>query len=433
MKAGSKQAASGRTPTTSDLNTLANQVFRLALFDHLPRKHLPKDPDSVEGDRILHPVTIQLGTMYSKGVIAADDDRAHALILAFCSIVQDYSTPPNKILREDLDRYVSKQVQFLVESRQLSKGMGNIIKFLKACTSRISPDTSEAEAKSTILSKLRNFLEERIDFAGESIAEYVTSTIKDGDVVLTFGSSPLVRKVLLTAARSRKFRLTVIDTRPLQEGLATLSALSPLLPCVYAPLSGAAVAMTDVTKVLLGASCLLSNGTMLAAAGTAMVAALAKARQIPVIVAAESYKFSEKVQLDSIVFNELGHPSEIVGPSVTDNDGAASPTVGSYAGYRGSADKLSHHSSSSTPIAYAASSSTDLAIDGAADHAHVTIPTHWHPAAAGKMPFEVVNLRYDLTPLCNISVVATETGLIPPTSVPVLIRELQSDQLAGTK
>lgn len=42
-----------------------------------------------------------------------------------------------------------------------------------------------------------------------------------------------------------------------------------------------------------------------------MVAALAKALQIPVIVAAESYKFSEKVQLDSIVYNELGHASEI--------------------------------------------------------------------------------------------------------------------------
>lgn len=42
-----------------------------------------------------------------------------------------------------------------------------------------------------------------------------------------------------------------------------------------------------------------------------MVAALAKAQQIPVIVAAESYKFSEKVQLDSIVYNELGHASEI--------------------------------------------------------------------------------------------------------------------------
>jgi translation initiation factor 2B subunit (eIF-2B alpha/beta/delta family) len=32
---------------------------------------------------------------------------------------------------------------------------------------------------------------------------------------------------------------------------------------------------------------------------------------VPVLVAAESYKFSDKVQLDSIVFNELGSGAEI--------------------------------------------------------------------------------------------------------------------------
>jgi translation initiation factor eIF-2B subunit delta len=403
-------------PSTSvDVNnTLANQVFRLALFDHLPRKQLPKDPDSVEGDRILHPATIQLGIMFGKGVITADDDRAHSLILTFCSIVRDYSTPPNKILREDLDRYIGKQVQFLVECRQLSKGMGNIIKFLKTCISKILPETSEADAKSEILSKLRGFIEERIEFAGESIAQYITSTINDGDVILTFGSSPLIRKVLLHAAKSKKrFRLTVIDSRPLHEGLQTLSALSPVVHCVYSPLSGAAVAMTDANKVILGASCLLSNGTMLAASGTAMVAALAKARQIPVIVASESYKFSDKVQLDSIVFNELGHPAEI---SLGGLEAGASATY--EGGYKGSADKQSIS-------ALGGLAHND---NGADSHEHISIPQQWHSAGPTKLPFEVVNLRYDLTPLSNISVVATETGLIPPTSVPVLIRELQSEQ-----
>eukprot|EP01031_Cornospumella_fuschlensis_P048554 gene48554-59461_t len=46
--------------SAASANTLANQVFRLALFDHLPRKLMPKDLDSVEKDRILHPATIQL-------------------------------------------------------------------------------------------------------------------------------------------------------------------------------------------------------------------------------------------------------------------------------------------------------------------------------------------------------------------------------------
>jgi len=58
---------------------------------------------------------------------------------------------------------------------------------------------------------------------------------------------------------------------------------------------------------------LFSNGSVLAPSGTAMVAALAKAQRVPVIFAAESYKFSEKVQLDSIVYNELGNSNELIG------------------------------------------------------------------------------------------------------------------------
>lgn len=34
--------------------------------------------------------------------------------------------------------------------------------------------------------------------------------------------------------------------------------------------------------------------------------------RVPVIVASEAYKFCEKVQLDSVVYNELGSASEIV-------------------------------------------------------------------------------------------------------------------------
>ena len=44
-----------------------------------------------------------------------------------------------------------------------------------------------------------------------------------------------------------------------------------------------------------------------------------------------------------------------------------------------------------------------------------------------KLPFQVINLRYDLTPSGLISMVVTETGLIPPSSIPVLLRELKGD------
>ena len=214
-----------------------------------------------------------------------------------------------------------------------------------------------------------------------------------------------------------------------------------------------------MTRVLLGASSLLSNGAMLGPAGTAMVAALARALQVPVIVAAESYKCSEKVQLDSIVYNELGHPCEIAlmaapggaagGGGASSEDGAATgsnsaaaavaslyiPVPQRQSGYRGAADARA-----------ATSSTVDV---GSADNNNtisdpVTVPARWRSSTTNNNnnasessssatppppPFSVVNLRYDLTPIGNISVVATETGLTPPTSIPVLMRELQqSDQ-----
>lgn len=292
--------------------------------------------------------------------------------------------------------------------------MGNIIRYIRLCISKVAPDLSEDQSKLSVTSKLQVFLDDKIIFAGESIAKTLIGSLNDDDVILTFGSSPLLRRILTLASKAKRFRLVVVDTRPLYEGLETLAAVSSNVSCVYCPLSGAAFALKDVTKVILGASCLLSNGSMLAPAGTAMVASLAKARQIPVIVASESYKFSDKVQLDSIVFNELGHSSEIIAMRTEDQqeNGVFGPQL--EPGYRGSADKM------------VASDVRGETIIDTSDM--IAIPTQRTTIKANtKVPFDVVNLRYDLTPLANISAIATETGLIPPTSVPILIRENQSE------
>lgn len=185
------------------------------------------------------------------------------------------------------------------------------------------------------------------------------------------------------AASQSQFRVVVVDARPLCDGLKTLRRLAPLLPCNYVPLAGAAAAMRGVTRVLLGASGVLSNGAVVAPSGTAMVAALAKSRRVPVIVVAESYKFTDRIQLDAIVHNELGASAEIarVGVSVT-GEVMAEPQL--EVRFRGD-------------------------------------------ETVASLPFQVINLRYDLTPAKLVSMVATETGLLPPTSIPVLLRELRSE------
>ena len=62
----------------------------------------------------------------------------------------------------------------------------------------------------------------------------------------------------------------------------------------------------QVTKVLLGAHALLANGYVMSRVGSAVIAMVSKAYNVPVLVCCETYKFSDRVQTDSFVSNELG-------------------------------------------------------------------------------------------------------------------------------
>jgi translation initiation factor eIF-2B subunit delta len=65
--------------------------------------------------------------------------------------------------------------------------------------------------------------------------------------------------------------------------------------------------MKEATKVIMGASSVLSNGDILSRVGTSVVAMEAHDARIPVMILCEIYKFHEMVRLDSFVWNELGN------------------------------------------------------------------------------------------------------------------------------
>lgn len=390
-----QQQSQNLKPQAQSCDTKATNLFtsphHLKLFDHLPRRSQHTSVSLIEGAESIHPATTKLGYLFRSGLIRNDDDRVVALISTFSRVIQDYSTPTGKSLNWDLDKVVKIQVQYLVDNRQHSIGMGNLIKHLRSAISCLSPQLTEAAAKEAVIEVLKQYLEEKIIYARESIIKHCESIIKHGDVILTYGSSPLLRQVLLGVSKTRTFRLIIVDSRPLNDGLETLKCLSPVVKCVYTSLSSAAGVMKEVTHVLLGASSLLCIGSMLAPAGTAMVASLARWYRIPVIAVAETYKFSEKVYLDAIVHNELGSPAEIACMGWIPTTEPMMQTDGLY---RGTAEDTTTSSNS-------ISTQTEI------------------------LPFQVLNLRYDLVPVKNISAVLTETGLIPPTSIPVLTREFQ--------
>lgn len=64
--------------------------------------------------------------------------------------------------------------------------------------------------------------------------------------------------------------------------------------------------MKEATKVFVGAYTMMANGNLLSRVGTGLIATIAQTYHVPFIVCCETYKFTERVQLESISFNELG-------------------------------------------------------------------------------------------------------------------------------
>lgn len=178
--------------------------------------------------------------------------------------------------------------------------------------------------------------------------------------MLTYAKSAIVEKTILEAhANGTKFRVIVVDSRPLFEGknLAT-SLMHAGLEVEYLPFSAISHAVKQANLVLLGAHSMLSNGRLQSRIGTASVAMQAAKADIPVIVCCESVKFSGKVALDSIVLNEVAPAEELL----PQND--------------------------------------------------------WKEIEN----LQVLNLMYDVTPAEYIRMVICEYGSLPPSSVPVVHR-----------
>lgn len=173
-----------------------------------------------------------------------------------------------------------------------------------------------------------NYIRDRILLADQVIQETAGKKIKDGDVILTYARSSVVEKVLLHAwAFGKRFSVIVVDSRPMLEGtpsfrfrdqerLFTCVALTgkaflrsltdASIPCTYLLLPSLPSVLPHTTTLFVGAHSLHANGAVFSRAGTAMVAMMAKSRNIPVVVCCETYKFAESIRWDGVSKNELG-------------------------------------------------------------------------------------------------------------------------------
>lgn len=321
------------------------------------------------GQQSIHPAIVRVGLMYSQGYITGSNARCVALVDALCKMIKDIVKPKEEFKRH-LDAKLKQSINYVEQCRPKSISMGNAIKFLRSKSYDLPAEMPEEEAKAVLIEALEKFVNENIQLAAQAISKFAIKKIRDGDNILVFGSSSVVAKTLNDAKKKGiQFTVTVVDARPKLSGRDMLDKLvSYGINCTYLLITAISQVMPRITKVLCGANGIFSNGYVMGTIGFASVAMIAKSRNVPVIVCCEVYKFSDHVQTDAFVKNELGDPRDILTP---------------------------HDEKYKKPI----------------------LPQLWD-----KQCLKALNLTYDVTPPEYISMVITELGQFPSLSVPAVIR-----------
>ncbi|KAH9617312.1 hypothetical protein KSS87_016186 [Heliosperma pusillum] len=353
---------------------------RVDLFGHLPQYKYKNELSDIESRFFefnqVHPAVFKVGLQHLSGNITGSNARCIAMLYAFKEAIEDYHTPPHKFLIRDLTAKISSYISYLNECRPLSMSMGNAIRCLKTHISKLPTSVTEWEAKNYLSSEIDSYITEKIVIANKVIVNHAATKIRDGDVILTYSCSSVVEMVLVYAHElGKKFRVIIIDSRPKLEGQGLLRRLvTKGLRCTYTHINGVSYIMHEVTRVFLGAAAIFSNGAVYSRIGTACVAMIAHSFRVPVLVCCEAYKFHERVQLDSICVNELGDPD----------------AISKVPGRRG-----------------------------------VNYLDNW----MSKENLQLLNILYDVTPSDYISMIITDYGMVPPTSVPVIVREYRKEHL----
>jgi len=391
-KPGSKSATTAKTPThpphasrPTRSNSAAKKIDPIIDFPHSLQLFLHLEPPvtthtlnaSHKSNPALHHSILRVAQLFAQFKIVGSNARCMAMLEAFKQVIQSYSPPSGTSLCRHLLSHLSPQIAHLVQARPLSVSMGNAIRHLKGVISRIGMDTPDEQAKSYLCDRIDLFIRDRIVVADKVIQSHAVTKIRDGDVIMTYANSSIIQAVLLQAHQEGvKFSVVLVDARPAYEARNLLKLLSSVgINCTYVLLTAIGPILRTVNLVLLGAHAMLANGALYGRAGTAMIAMISKTYGIPVVCCCETYKFSDRVMLDSIVSNEISTSQSNIPPA-------------------------SYHHLFKFPSSLPAPSEENEDEE-----------------------IQELSLLYDVTRPEDITMVITEAGIIPVQSVPVLLRD----------
>jgi ribose 1,5-bisphosphate isomerase len=150
------------------------------------------------------------------------------------------------------------------------------------------------------------------------IAELCAGKIPNDAVILTHCNSTVVVNCLIKAKNQGKnIKVFATETRPWGQGYITAQTLAEAGVNITLIVDSATrYFMDEIDLILFGADTITRDGSVINKIGTSQIAVCAyeHEKHIPVIICAESYKFSTKAQSANEVKIEERDPKEIIDP-----------------------------------------------------------------------------------------------------------------------
>ncbi|XP_030767815.1 translation initiation factor eIF-2B subunit delta [Sitophilus oryzae] len=358
-----------KSPVKKSVDIKKAKPGYVQLVQHLYREPKLEYVSKVVNSKEVHPVFVKLGVQYSEKVILGSNARCLALLSAIKTLIIDLQSPAKQEFCRYMEAVLQTCTNYLQDCRPFAVSMTNALRHFKVQLTHMDKNLSDNEKRAKLIDVIELYINNDIKRAWDAICMKVNAKIVNNDVILIYGCSSLIHKILLEANKSgKKFSVIIVDSRPLLEGREMLRRLvGAKIKCTYVLINALDFVMRQATKVLLGAHALLTNGSVMSRIGTAQVALVAQACNKPVLVCCETYKFSERVQTDSFVYNEIGDSNLLLS---IDTSSTASPLV----------------------------------------------------SLKDNTKLSILNILYDVTPPDLVTAVVTELAILPCTSVPVVLR-----------
>lgn len=199
-------------------------------------------------------------------------------------------------------------------------------------TPAMAPQTPTTDFRAEILEAITEIVDE-LDQADEQVAGYALEHLSPQETIFTHSTSAVVQRFLLKAATKRKFTVIQAESYPNNHRKAHASVIGSKLgeedadldfdtfskpltaqgvTVLLIPDSAVFAMMSRATKVIISAYGVLSNGSMIAEAGTRVLVTAAKCHRVPVIVLAETYKLSPLFPYDPFDYVDYGDVQNVV-------------------------------------------------------------------------------------------------------------------------